>query len=92
MSEVLEYIMFRTGELASESDVCNSLSSLFLFSALAKSEHKIVQDLQNSGLCQNEEDFRRNIEEWERSLESLDRHRNELVRINMQLTFCYLKL
>lgn len=53
--------------------------------ALAKSEHKIVQDLQNSGLCQNEEDFRRNIEEWERSLESLDRHRNEL-NSNIQKT------
>ena len=52
-----------------------------IFSALAKAEHKLVQDLQNSGLCQNEEEFRRNIEEWERSLESLDRHRNELVKI-----------
>ena len=39
-----------------------------------------MQDLQNSGLCQNEEEFRRNIEEWERSLENLDRHRNELVK------------
>lgn len=45
--------------------------------ALAKAEHKIVQDLENSVLCQNEEEFHRNIEGWERALEGVDRHRNE---------------
>lgn len=53
--------------------------------ALAKAEHKLVQDLLNSGLCQNEEELHRNIEEWERSLEGLDRHRNEL-NANIQKT------
>ena len=63
-----------------ESNLCSTLQCLhFTFSALAKVEHKLVQNLQNSGLCQNEEEFHRNIEEWERSLEGLDRHRQELV-------------
>ena len=57
------------------------LPPVLIFSALAKAEHKIVQDLQNSGLCQNEEEFHRNIDEWERSLEGLDRHRQELVSL-----------
>ena len=46
-------------------------------------EHKLVQNLQNSGLCQNEEEFHRNIEEWEKSLEGLDRHRQELVFVEI---------
>ena len=66
---------------ATELNLCTTFQCLhFMFSALAKVEHKLVQNLQNSGLCQNEEEFHRNIEEWERSLEGLDRHRQELVR------------
>lgn len=45
---------------------------------LSKAEHKIVQDLLASGVCQNDEQFHRNVESWEKALEELDRYRGEL--------------
>lgn len=54
-------------------------SCFALNSALAKTEHKIVQDLKASGICETDKQLQENVETWERSLEELDRSRQEMV-------------
>ena len=46
---------------------------------MSKSEHKIVQDLVGSGLYQSEDQFQGNIEQWDKSLDGLERYRQDMV-------------
>lgn len=46
---------------------------------LAKTEHKIVQDLLTTGTGQLDSEFQRDVETWDRTLTDLQRHRQELV-------------
>ena len=66
---------------------CISHNYVVLIVAAIKAEQKIVQDLLNSGLCQNEEQFQRKILEWDRTLEDLNRKKQEFVRINIKGLF-----
>ena len=47
--------------------------------AVGKTEARIVADLLGSGLGQEDEALQRDLETWERSLEDLQRHKQEMV-------------
>ncbi|KAL4232276.1 Bridging integrator 3 [Mactra antiquata] len=52
---------------------------------LSKAEHKIVQDLKSSGICETDRQFYLNVESWEKSLDELDKNRQEM-NTNIQKT------
>jgi len=56
-----------------------NVSSLIDAEAVGKTEARIVSDLLGSGLGQEDEALQRDLETWERSLEDLQRHKQEMV-------------
>lgn len=47
--------------------------------ALAKAERKLAQDLLSTNLCQTEETFQHQIEEWDKAMIKMDNHMAERV-------------